>query len=92
MPHPCIPQLPRALPTQRMMVCAQRVPGEQAPSWDRLSQALVLFRLVLSCVLELWSPLLILTQTWECKRHRRFFCEQKAFGDYSMLVQLRESC
>lgn len=54
--------------------------GGQAPSWDRLNKALVLFRLVLSCVLELWSPLLIPTQTWEWKkmtRHRTIFCTSR---------------
>lgn len=38
--------------------------GEQAPSWDRLNKALVLFRHVLSCFLGFWTPLLIPTQTW----------------------------
>lgn len=65
MPHPCIQQPPRALPTQQMMACARRAQGAQASSWDRLNKALVLFGLVLNCILELWTPLLILTQTWE---------------------------
>lgn len=63
------PSLPAAAATcsahTEAVAGAQQALGAQDPAWDSLNEALVPFSPVV--ILELWSPLLILTQTWEWK-------------------------
>lgn len=65
------------------MAGARQALGAQDPAWDSLNEALVPFSPVL--ILELWSPLLILTQPGNEKHDKAqeiLLCEQKGCGDY----------
>lgn len=79
-----------------MMACARQARRGQAPSWDRLNKALVLFRL--ACKLRPGAlessahPDTNLGMKKDAKAQETLLYEQKGCGDYTVLFQLRESC